>query len=148
MCKTATHSNTSLSSRVFDELFVTLESLGVEKTIQSLKDARVSHTINDDFRCAIILKAVSEITEVSIDRIAHGTDRNDNRKIAVALAVFIMREYGYSYPEIRQVIPKDESALHRYKCMVKIVAKPKSEFDKKLNEYYKKIQPLVKREKK
>ena len=98
--------------------------------------------INIDF----ILGTVSEVTNVKKERILHGTDRSDERKIATSLFVyFLKKEFNfYSYADIKKILPKDESALSRYNQMIEnLPTKPKSEFDKTLAEYVNKIELLL-----
>jgi hypothetical protein len=136
----------SLTNNIFDELLYTVESIGVENTIKRLKEARAQKLILEDINIDFILGTVSEVTNVKKERILHGTDRSDERKIATSLFVyFLKKEFNfYSYADIKKILPKDESALSRYNQMIEnLPTKPKSEFDKTLAEYVNKIELLL-----
>jgi hypothetical protein len=82
----------SISTNIFDELLVTVESIGVEKTIKRLQEARVNKLISDDVNIEFILGIVSQITNVARDRILQGKDRSDERKMATALCVYYIKK--------------------------------------------------------
>lgn len=144
MTKTA-----SITTNIFDELIVTVESIGVEKTIKSLQEARARILILSDLNVENIIISVTEVTGVSKERILHGTDRSDERKMALALCVFyIKNEFKYSYSDITKIFSKDKSALYRYYSIIEnLPVKPKSEFEKTLSEFCKKLELLITREK-
>lgn len=138
----------SISTTVFDELLTTIEVIGVDRTVKVLQDAKCENLILEDLNIDFVLKCVSEATSVSKDRILHGNDRNDERKIAVSLAVFFIKNhFSYSLSDLKKIFGKDESALSRYNAVVdkfiKSTGKPKTDFDKKLDENYKRINLLI-----
>jgi hypothetical protein len=135
----------SISSQIFDELLTTVEIIGVDATIQTLKDAKSNSLILNDINIDFIITSVSSITNVSKERIINGVDRNDERKIAISLCVFFIKnEFSYTYSEIKNIFNKGESALSRYNTLVENNPKvPKSQFEKKLNDYIKKINILI-----
>ena len=137
--------NGSISNKIFDELITTLEVIGIDKTIKTLQDAKANSLILEDLNIEYILKCVNQVTGVTKDRILNGNDRNDERKIAIALSVyFIKKEFFYSYGEISKIFNKDESSLSRYNSIIENKPeKPKSEFDKNVDNYYKKIKLLI-----
>ena len=135
----------SVSSQVFDELLTALEMIGIENTIKTLQDAKSNSLILSDFDVEFIIKSVSEITEVSKETILYGTDRTDERKIAIALSVyFIKKELDYSFTTLKKIFNKDKSALSRYNTIIEKIPKvPRTDFDKKLITYQKKINTLI-----
>jgi hypothetical protein len=139
----------SITTNIFDELIVTVERIGVEKTIKSLQDARSNILILSDINVENIMNAVIDMTGVQKERILHGTDRSDDRKIAVSLCVYyIKNQFGYSYSDLKKIFNKDESALYRYyQTIDNLPQKPKTDFEKKLSEFCKKLQLLITREK-
>lgn len=139
----------SVSTSIFDELIVTVECIGVDKTIKSLQEARSKVLILSDLNIDNILNSVSETTGVSKERILHGTDRSDDRKMATAMSVYYIKsEFEYSYSDLKKIFNKDESALYRYDNMVKhLLKKPKTNFDKQLAELCKSLELLLTREK-
>jgi hypothetical protein len=135
----------SISSKILDELITTLEVIGIENTIKTLQDAKNKTLILGDLDVDFVLKSVEEVTGVSKERILYGTDRNDDRKISLALCVyFIKSEFSYSLSELKRIFKKDESGLSRYFSLVENVPKtPKTEFDERLLNYMKKINLII-----
>jgi hypothetical protein len=129
----------SISTLVFDELLTTLEMIGVENTIKTLKEAKKKNAFtNIDF----VVNTVSDVTNVDRDRILYGTDRSDERKMALSLAIYFVKiEFSYGYSDLKKIFNnKDRAALSRYYNMVSnLPATPKSDIDKKLKAYHKKI---------
>ena len=134
-----------ISSHVLDDIINSVELINekVESTLKQLRDARLNSNIEDyvDF----ILESVSTVCSIDRERIISGTDRTDDRKIAIALCVyFIKNECNYSFSYIKNIFNKDFSVLSRYNAMViKMPKNPKSEFDKKLNSNYKKLNEII-----
>jgi hypothetical protein len=134
-----------ISSHVLDDIINSVELINekVEHTLKQLRDARLYSNIEDyvDF----ILESVSTVCAIERARILNGTDRTDDRKIAIALSVyFIKNECNYSFSYIKNIFNKDFSVLSRYNAMViKMPKNPKSEFDKKLNSNYKKVNEII-----
>lgn len=139
----------SISTSIFDELIVTIESIGVEKTKKSLQEARSRGLILSNTSIDNIINVIAETTGVDKERILRGTERGDERKMAVALSIYyIKEEFKYSYSDLKKIFNKDEGALCRYnKFIEKIPTKPKTDFDKKLAEYCKKVELMLTREK-
>jgi len=131
--------NLSIST-VFDELIATLEN-----TIVSVKDAKSKSLILSEFDVEFVLNCVFNVTGVDKERILYGTDRNDERKMALALCIyFIRKEFLYSYSELQYILKKDKSGLSRYYSMIENLPKnPKTDFDKKLSSFIKKINLLI-----
>ena len=137
--------NGSISNQIFDELMTTVEVIGIDRTIKTLQEAKANSLILEDLNIEFILSCVKQVTGVSKDRILNGNDRNDERKIAIALCVyFIRKEFFYSYGDMSKIFNKDESSLSRYNSIVENKTdKPKTEFDKNIESYYKKINLLI-----
>jgi hypothetical protein len=137
--------NGSISNQIFDELMTTVEVIGIDRTIKTLQDAKANNLILEDLNIEFILKCVTQVTSVSKERILNGTDRSDDRKIATALCVyFIKKEFFYSYGDMSKIFNKDESSLSRYNSLIENVPdKPKSELDKNIDIYLKKINLLI-----
>jgi hypothetical protein len=107
-------------SDLFNEMFKTIEVMGIDETAKTLQKARFNSLTLHDGSIEFILKSVSSQTNVAIERIIHGTDKTDDRKIAVALCVFYIKtELKYSYGTIKKILKKDEAALSRYYSLVK-----------------------------
>ena len=133
-----------ITSHIFDELIVTVESIGVDKTIKSLQQARTNIFVSDN-SVDTIINLVVDITGIKKERILTGKDKSEERKMATALCIYYLKqELQYSYAELKKIFQKDESAIYRYHQIVLSIPKnPKTEFDKKLNDYIKKIEQLI-----
>ena len=132
---------------IIDEMLTTIEAIGIDRTIKALKEAKLNSLLLHDINIEFILKSVSDSTSVSIERILRGSDRNDERKISIALVVyFIKNELYYSYSEIKKILNKDESALSRYNSMVDNMCNSKTkktDFDIELDKHFRKIKLLI-----
>jgi hypothetical protein len=134
----------SITSSIFDELIVTVESIGVDKTIKSLQQARTALFYNQDVKIDFIINLVVDITGISREVILNGKDKSDERKMATALSVFFIKnKLNYSYKQLSKIFNKDESALFRYYKIVSELKNPKTDFDKKLSDYHKKLTALI-----
>jgi len=85
------------------------------------------------------------LTAVPKQKILYGNDRSDDKKIAIAISVFLIKnEFNYSYSELKKVFNKDQSALCRYYEVVQSVSKkPKTDFEKKIDHTLKQMQLLL-----
>jgi hypothetical protein len=119
--------NLSISHSLVDELLTTIEAIGVENTIKTLQKAKSNSLILKDMNIDFILDAVADVTGVTRDRIL---------------------QFLYSYADIKKIFNKDQAQLYRYYGLVdKIPDKPKTEFDKTIETYQKKLTLLITREK-
>lgn len=135
----------SISNAIFDELLTTVEIIGLDKTIRTLQDAKANSLISKNIDIDNIINIVCEITNYRKDKLLIGNERSDDKKIAMALTVYFLKEILlYSYADIKKVLNKDESALYRYYQMVhERPKKPKTEFDKNLELNYKKVNLII-----
>ena len=135
----------SISTAIFDELLTTVEVIGIESTIKALQEAKSKSLILQDLDIDFILNSVSSITSVSKDIILTGNERSDDRKIAIAVCVFLIKnEFSYSYHELSRLFNKTVSTLSRYNTLVdRLPHKPKTEFDKRLDNVIKKMNLLI-----
>jgi hypothetical protein len=139
-------SSLNISALILDELLLTVEVIGIEKTIKTLQAAKQNNLLSQDFFVDFILDTVADVMKITKERIVSGNDRKtDERKMAIALSVYFIRnECNYSYSELKLIFNKDESNLSRYYSMVENrPEKSKTDFDKKIEEYYKKINLLI-----
>ena len=129
---------------VFDELFLTIELIGIDGTIKALKEAK-TNCVSKDFNVDFILNVCVQVTGVAKERILHGNDRTDERKMAISLCVYFIKQHlAYSLTQSKKIFNKDESALSRYNANVENRPnKPKTEFEKILDTNYKKINLII-----
>jgi len=135
----------SISNQIFDELLSAIEIIGLDKTIKTLQDAKAHSLISKDLGIDFILTLVCDTTNFRKDKLLVGNERSDDKKIAMSLAVYFLKNtLLYSYGDMKKIFNKDESALYRYYQMVEQrPKKAKTEFDKNLELNYKKINLLI-----
>jgi hypothetical protein len=135
----------SISNLIFDELLTTVEIIGLDKTIKTLQDAKAQSLISKDLNIDFIINIVCDVTNFRKDRLMIGNERSDEKKIAMSLAVYFLKQtLLYSYADMKKIFNKDESALYRYYQMVEQrPKKAKTEFDKNLELNYKKINLII-----
>ena len=135
----------SISNLIFDELLSAIEVIGLDKTIKTLQDAKAQSLISKDLGIDFILNLVCDTTNFRKDKLLVGNERTDEKKIAMSLAVYFLKQtLLYSYGDMKKIFNKDESALYRYYQMVEQrPKKPKTEFDKNLELNYKKINLII-----
>lgn len=135
----------SISNKILDELFETVEVIGIERTIKTLQEAKMGSLLKQDVNIDFILNMVSEITSVPKQKILYGNDRSDDKKLAVAVSVYLIKnEFEYSFSDLKKIFNKDQSALCRYYEIVNNISKkPKTDFDKKLDTVLKRMQLLL-----
>ena len=100
----------TLSSFVylFEELLSCIEVIGVEDTIKTLQDVKSRSLIKSDLTIDFIINIVADVTSLSRDRIINGKDKNDERKMALALCVhFLKNEFNYSYKDLSPLLKNE-----------------------------------------
>jgi len=124
----------SISNKILDELFETVEVIGIEMTIKTLQEAKMGSLLKQDINVDFILGSVSEATGVPKQKILYGNDRSDEKKIAVAVSVYLIKnEFSYSFTDLKKIFNKDQSALCRYyELVTNLAKKPRTEFEKRM----------------
>jgi len=132
------------SAEIFDHLFLLLETKGIDETIKALQEA-ASDKPKKNFDIDFVLSVVSQVTGVDKKRIIGGNDRTDDRKIAVSLCVYFVKEhFNYSLKEMEHFFNKGESALSRYNQSIeRRPNKPKTDFDKRVDTFFKKVNLII-----
>ena len=82
----------SISNAIFDELLTTVEIIGLNKTIKTLQDAKAQSLISKNLDIDNIINIVCEITNYRKDKLLIGNERSDDKKIAMALTVYFLKE--------------------------------------------------------
>ncbi len=132
-------------SDVINEVFRNVDIMGIEDTVKVLRKARSEFLTLQDRGIEGILKVIIEYTGVTLERLIHGTDKTDERKIAIALSVyFIKTDLGYPYADIKKIMKKDEAALSRYFGLIKSLNPNnlRGDFDKTLYKSYQELNIL------
>ena len=127
-----------ISIHVFSELLKTVELLKIDGTIKCLQDARLSVIKSANVESDFFINKVSEITGTPVDVIMNGRDKTDERKIALSLCVFYIKEaYSCSLSDLSKVFNKDKAALSRYynNAASVNIKRPKGDFNEKMAKY-------------
>jgi len=139
-----------LSSEIMGEVFITIDCVGIDGLINSLKETQKFSIILNNTEVEFILQCVSNVCGVRRDLILNGTERTDDRKIALCLAMYFMKEYTSikSFEDLKKIFKKNVSLIHRnIKLVNNMPTKPKTDFDKKMDSHYKTIEKLIKEKK-
>ena len=81
----------SISNQIFDELLSAIEIIGLDKTIKTLQDAKAHSLISKDLGIDFILTLVCDTTNFRKDKLLVGNERSDDKKIAMSLAVYFLK---------------------------------------------------------
>lgn len=134
------------TNQLIDELFTTVEVIGVQKTFLTLKQAQ-SSAINPSDN---IINIVCSFTNSTKQKLIEGRERTDARREIVMLAVYFLKtELGYTYSQISDCLRKDESAIFRYYKESKEILSNRglTPFEKSFKENVKKIKALLNQKK-
>lgn len=113
---------------LLDELFNTVEVLGVEETSNLLIKSRTQKLTLQDERISFIFSTVSSIFKISIEQILNSTDKSTKRIHAFKFIVFYLRESFYmSFPEIGKVLNKSTSYVFKKHKELKELKKNKKD---------------------
>ena len=142
--------NSAAYNEIIGEVFITIDCVGIDGLLKSLKETQKSAIVLNNSEVEFIFQCVSNVTSVRRDLILNGTEKTDSRKIALCLSMYFIKTYtSVKSPEdLKKIFNKDVSLIHRNIRMVKeIPAKPKTDFDKTMVDYFKKIEKLIKEKK-
>ena len=116
------------NSSLLDELFNTVEVLGVEATSQILIKSRTQKLTLQDERIDFIFNTVSSIFKISIEEIFNSTDKSTKRIHAFKFIVFYLREtFYFSFPEIGKFLNKSTSYVFKKHKELKELKKNKKD---------------------
>jgi chromosomal replication initiation ATPase DnaA len=120
-----------------DQLLQTVAVVGIDNTIKVLKKAQ-NHNTSKSKEVDFVIESVAEIVGIEKERILNGNSRTDERKIALAVCIYFLKnKMSYSFDELNIIFNKDESVLSRYNSMIdKMSDKPSNDFDRKLSECF------------
>ena len=137
------------SKELLNVVFKCVEEIGLEDTLLAIEKGRKiivneKHINSIDYKVANILQKISEVTTIPIQTIIYGSEKTDERKIAVSLSVYFIKEYcDLSLREMKAILKKDESSMSRYfRFAMNIIKKTnhKTEVEKKFMQHYNSMQ--------
>jgi hypothetical protein len=108
------------SKELLSEVFNCVAEIGINGTLDALEQGKKivknqKQLDSMDYKVSLILQKVSEFTTIPIHIIIDGTQKTDDRKIAVSLSVYFIKEYcDLSLREMKAILKKDESSMSRY----------------------------------
>ena len=137
------------SKELLSEVFNCVAEIGINGTLDALQYGKKvilnQKQLNSmDYKVSFILQKISEITTIPIHIIIDGKQKTDDRKIAVSLSVYFIKEFcDLSLREMKSILKKDESSMSRYfRFAINIVKKPnhKTDVEKKFMSFYNDMQ--------
>lgn len=137
------------SKELLSEVFNCVAEIGINGTLDALEQGKKivknqKQLDSMDYKVSLILQKVSEFTTIPIHIIIDGTQKTDDRKIAVSLSVYFIKEYcDLSLREMKAILKKDESSMSRYfRFAMDIVKKTnhKTELEKTFIGHYNNLQ--------
>ena len=137
------------SKELLNVVFKCVEEIGLEDTLLAIEKGKKiivneKHINSIDYKVANILQKISEVTTIPIQTIIQGSEKTDERKIAVSLSVYFIKEFcDLSLRELKLVLRKDPSSLSRYfRFAMKIIKKNnhKTDLEKKFMNLYNQMQ--------
>jgi hypothetical protein len=137
------------SKELLNVVFKCVEEIGLEDTLLAIEKGKKiivneKHINSIDYKVANILQKISEVTTIPIQTIIYGSEKTDERKIAVSLSVYFIKEFcDLSLRELKLVLRKDPSSLSRYfRFAMKIIKKNnhKTDLEKKFMNLYNQMQ--------
>jgi hypothetical protein len=137
------------SKELLSEVFNCVAEIGINGTLDALQHGKKmvqnqKQLDSMDYKVSLILQKISEFTTMPIHIIIDGTQKTDERKIAVSLSVYFIKEYcDLSLREMKAILKKDESSMSRYfRFAMNIIKKTnhKTEVEKKFMQHYNSMQ--------
>lgn len=112
-------------SSLIDELFNTVEALGVKKTLEVLKNSKQQNLTLQDERVDFILNTISKLYNISVEDILLSNDRG-KRIFALKFLIYYLRESFYmNFQEIAKLIKKSTSYVFKKHQEMKEIKKNK-----------------------
>jgi hypothetical protein len=116
------------NSSLIDELFNTVEVLGVKATSEMLVKSRNQKLTLQDERIDFIFNTVGAIYKIAPEDIIHSTDKSTKRIHAFKFIVYYLREAFYlSFPEISIIMYKSTSYVFKKHKEMKELKKNKKD---------------------
>jgi hypothetical protein len=110
------------SSSLIDQLFRTVETIGVEQTEKILQEAQFRGIVFANKHVEFVVKTVAKGFEIPVHEIYYGNGRKNDRKWAIGFCVhYLSLEFKYSTEEIAEFINKDFSSCHKYGNLIKTI---------------------------
>jgi hypothetical protein len=120
-----------------NELFKSVEALGINATTDALRVARNSTLTLQDKRVEFVLKMTAEQYMQPVDEIINSRNKSVKRMLAMKFSIFYLHEsFGFSFSNLKLIFKRDKSLLCRsvkeIKGMVSenpVIEKVKNKFD-------------------
>lgn len=133
---------------LIDQLFRTVEEIGIPNTMSILKNAQFDKIEFDDSKVEKVVRRVAEHFNIPIYEIIFGNGRLNDRKYAIGFSAYYLRHcHDYSMEEVSQLLKKEVTLCHKY-CKLILQLNDKFRSDEKYKEIKKKLDPLFPKSKK
>lgn len=101
-------------SDLIQELFKSVEALGIDGTTNALKIARSKSLILEDRRVEFVLNMISTHYNIPIEEIINTHTKSTKRMLALKFAIYFLYErFDISFGDLRQVFKRHKSLLSR-----------------------------------
>jgi hypothetical protein len=99
---------------LIQELFKSVEILGIDATTNALKIARSNTLTLQDKRVEFVLKMVSEYYMQTIEDIINSHNKSYKRMIALKFSIYYLYEvFDFSFTDLKMFFKRDKSLLSR-----------------------------------
>lgn len=106
-------------SVLIDQLFKTVEAIGIENTRSMLKNAQFEKVEFYDSTVETVVRTVCEHFDIPIQEIIFGNGRLNDRKHAIGFSVLYLKDtYEYDMNSIAEFLKKDIGLCHKYRKLV------------------------------
>lgn len=109
------------NSNLIDELFRTVEAIGVDNTLKTLRQAQFQEVKFDDKRVEAVVTLVSKKTSVPAYEILFGVGRKNERKYAIGFCAFYLHSpsfFNIDMEIVTDFLKKDQNLLYKYSKLV------------------------------
>lgn len=109
------------NSKLLDEVFLAVEAIGIDKTIEALKRVQFQEVVIDDKRVKTVLDIISEKLNVPIYEILYGNGRKNERKMAIGFCAYYLHSsefYGIDMSVVKDHLKRDLITCYQHSKLI------------------------------
>lgn len=107
------------SSSLIDQLFRTVETIGIERTDQILQEAQFKGIVYTNKDVEFVVKTIAKGFQIPEHEIYFGIGRKNDRKWAIGFCVhYLTVVFEYETDDVADFINKEFSLCHKYSKLV------------------------------
>jgi hypothetical protein len=120
---------------LFQQLLLTVEAIGVEKTDQLLKQAQYQEIKFDNSEVEVVVTTIATKFDIPVHEIIYGNGRKNDRKIAIGFCCHYLHEvFRLDMLEVKEHLKKDVTLCWKYAKLIPKLS-PRHPSDKVYLEY-------------